>query len=106
MRDTLARWPVEPLTADSLTRRRANLLKVIGADPRPDLPDIAADEIRVDSTFGAKPIRVLTDAGQFRQPAARAYHGFYWATNARVTKQAERDIDGAHVPAPRTEMVR
>jgi acetyl esterase/lipase len=60
LRDALALWPVEPLTADSLTQRRANLLKVIGAVPKPDLPDITADEIRVESTFGAKPIRVLT----------------------------------------------
>ena len=36
------------------------LLKVIGAVPIPDLPDITADEIRVESTFGATPIRVLT----------------------------------------------
>ena len=40
--------------------RRADLLKVIGAVPKPDLPDITADEIRVESAFGAKPIRVLT----------------------------------------------
>ncbi len=60
LRDALALWPVEPLTADSLTQRRANLLKVIGAVPKRDLPDITADEIRVESTFGAKPIRVLT----------------------------------------------
>jgi triacylglycerol lipase len=60
LRDALALWPVEPLTADSLTQRRANLLKVIGAVPKPDLPDITTDEIRVESTFGAKPIRVLT----------------------------------------------
>jgi acetyl esterase/lipase len=60
LRDTLALWPVEPLTAGSLAQRRANLLKVIGAVPKPDLPDIAAAEIRVESAFGAKPIRVLT----------------------------------------------
>ena len=60
LRDALALWPVEPLTADLLTQRRANLLRVIGAVPKPDLPDITADEIRVESAFGAKPIRVLT----------------------------------------------
>jgi acetyl esterase/lipase len=60
LRDALALWPVEPLTADSLTQRRANLLKVIGAVPKPDLPDITVDEIRVESAFGARPIRVLT----------------------------------------------
>ncbi len=60
LRDALALWPVAPLTANSLTQRRANLLKVIGAVPKPDLPDITADEIRVESAFGAMPIRVLT----------------------------------------------
>ena len=60
MRDALALWPVEPLTIDSLTQRRANLLKVIGAVPKRDLPDVIANEIRVESTFGAKPIRDLT----------------------------------------------
>ena len=56
LRDALALWPVEPLTTDTLTQRRGNLLKVIGAVPKPDLPDITADEIRVESAFGAKPI--------------------------------------------------
>ncbi len=60
LRDALALWPVEPLTVHSLAQRRANLLKVIGAVPKPDLPDITADEIRVPSAFGAKPIRVVS----------------------------------------------
>jgi acetyl esterase/lipase len=60
LRDTLALWPLLPLTADSLTQRRADSLKGSGAVPQPDLPDITADEIRVESAFGAKPIRVLT----------------------------------------------
>ncbi len=60
LRDALALWPAQPLTADTLTQRRADLLRVIGDVPQPDLPDIAADEIRVESAFGAKPIRVLT----------------------------------------------
>jgi acetyl esterase/lipase len=60
LRDALALWPLLPLTADSLTQRRADLLKVLGSVPQPDLPDITADEIRVESAFGAKPIRVLT----------------------------------------------
>ena len=33
LRDALALWPEEPLTANSLMQRRANLLKVIGAVP-------------------------------------------------------------------------
>jgi acetyl esterase/lipase len=60
LRDALALWPRQPLTADSLTQRRADLLKVRGAVPQPDLPDITTSEIRVESAFGAKPIRVLS----------------------------------------------
>ena len=60
LRDALALWPLLPLTSESLTRRRANALELIGAVPKPNLPDIATDEIHVESAFGAKPIRVLT----------------------------------------------
>jgi acetyl esterase/lipase len=60
LRDALALWPQLPLSIESLTQRRADALKLAGAVPQPDLPDITADEIRVESTFGAKPIRVLT----------------------------------------------
>jgi acetyl esterase/lipase len=60
LRDALALWPQLPLTADSLTQRRADLLKLRGAVPQPDLPDITAGEIRVESAFGAELIRVLT----------------------------------------------
>jgi triacylglycerol lipase len=60
LRDALALWPLVPLSADSLMQRRANSLKVISAVPKPDLPDIAVGEIRVESAFGAEPIRVLT----------------------------------------------
>ena len=60
LRDALALWPQQPLTANTLTQRRADLLKVIASALKPDLPDIAADEIRVESAFGARPIRVLT----------------------------------------------
>ena len=60
LRDALALWPRQPLTADSLMQRRADLLKIIGTVPKPDLPDITAGEIRVESAFGARPIRVLT----------------------------------------------
>ena len=60
LRDALALWPLQPLTADTLTQRRADLLKVIGTVQTPDLADIIADEIHVESAFGAKPIRVLT----------------------------------------------
>jgi acetyl esterase/lipase len=60
LRDALALWPVLPLTAESLTQRRADSLKALDAVPVPDLPDTAAGEIRVQSAFGAQPIRVLT----------------------------------------------
>src|ERR1700757_5387385 len=60
LRVPLALWPLLPLTAESLTQRRANALELVGAVPKPNLPDIATDEIHVGSAFGAKPIRVLT----------------------------------------------
>ena len=59
LRDALAQQ-LPPLTAESLTQRRANALELAEAVPKPNLPDIAAAEIHVDSAFGAKPIRVLT----------------------------------------------
>src|SRR6202008_3179333 len=48
------------LTAETLRQRRASALALIAAVPIPNLPDIATDEIHVESAFGAKPIRVLT----------------------------------------------
>ena len=60
LRDALALWPLLPLTAESLTRRRADALELLAAVPKPNLPDIETDEIHVESAFGAKPIRVLT----------------------------------------------
>ncbi len=60
LRDGLAQWPLVPLTAESLTRRRADALELIAAVPKPNLPDIATGEIHVESAFGGKPIRVLT----------------------------------------------
>ena len=61
LRDALAQGPLLPsLTAETLSQRRASALELIGAVPKPNLPDIATDEIHVESAFGAKPIRVLT----------------------------------------------
>ena len=60
LRDALALWPQLPLTADTLVQRRANALELIAAVPKLNLPDIATDEIHVESAFSAKPIRVLT----------------------------------------------
>ena len=36
LRDALALWPLQPLTADTLTKRRADLLKVIGTVQTPN----------------------------------------------------------------------
>jgi hypothetical protein len=60
LRDALALWPQVPLTAETLARRRADALALLSSVPKPDLPDIATDEIHVESAFDAKPIRVLT----------------------------------------------
>src|SRR5579863_7905636 len=60
LRDALELWPQVPLTAETLARRRADALALVSSIPKPDLPDIAPDEIHVGSAFGAKPIRVLT----------------------------------------------
>jgi len=60
LRDALALWPQVPLTAETLTRRRADALAQLSSVPIPDLPDIETGEIHVESAFGAKPIRVLT----------------------------------------------
>src|ERR1700730_10067376 len=60
LRDALALWPQVSLTAETLTRRRADALALLSFVPKPDLPDIATGEIHVESAFGAQPIRVLT----------------------------------------------
>jgi acetyl esterase/lipase len=60
LHDALALWPQAPLTAETLTQRRADALALLSSIPIPDLPHIEADVIHVESLFGAKPIRVLT----------------------------------------------
>jgi acetyl esterase/lipase len=60
LRDALAQPALPPLTAETLTPRRAAALELAAAEPKPNLPGIAVDEIHVDSAFGARPIRVLT----------------------------------------------
>src|ERR1700737_2201979 len=55
LRDALALWPLLPLTAESLMRRRADALELIGAVPKPNLPDIATDEINVEGGLGQRP---------------------------------------------------
>jgi acetyl esterase/lipase len=59
LRDALAQQ-LPTLTAETLKQRRANMLEQASAEPKPNLPDIATDEIHVESAFGAKPTRVLT----------------------------------------------
>src|SRR6202043_1223664 len=46
LRDALAQL-LPTLTAESLPQRRANMLELAGAVPKPNLPDIATDEIHV-----------------------------------------------------------
>ena len=60
LRDALALAPQVPLTAETLTGRRADALALLSSVLKPDLPDIVTGEIHVESAFGAKPIRVLT----------------------------------------------
>jgi acetyl esterase/lipase len=60
LRDALAQWPQVPLTAGTLARRRADALALLSSVPKPNVPDIETGEISVESSFGAKPIRVLT----------------------------------------------
>jgi hypothetical protein len=52
LRDALAQ-PLPPLTAETLTQRRANALELAGGVPKPNLPDIATDEIHVESAFSS-----------------------------------------------------
>jgi len=47
LRDALALWPHVSLTAETLTRRRADALALLSSVPTPDLPDIATGEIHV-----------------------------------------------------------
>ena len=59
LRDALALWPHVPLTADTLHERRAGWQKISTAATIPEGSGVAAEEIRVDSAFGAEPVRVL-----------------------------------------------
>jgi hypothetical protein len=63
LRDALALWPQVPLTAGTLTRRRADALALLSFVPKPDLPGIATSEVHVESAFGAKPTGVRNRPG-------------------------------------------
>jgi acetyl esterase/lipase len=60
LRGALAQPLLPPLTAETWAQRCASALALVAGVPKPNLPDIATDEIHVESAFGAKPIRVLT----------------------------------------------
>jgi acetyl esterase/lipase len=95
LRDALAQWQLPPLTAESLTRRRADALELIATVPKPNLPDIATDEIHVESAFGAKPVRVLTYrpvAFDEPLPAILHIHGGGFVMGAPEMKDVENRL--------------
>jgi acetyl esterase/lipase len=95
LRDLLALRPVEPLTANSLAQRRANVLEASGALPKPELPDIVADEVVVASAFGAKPIRALTYRpvrSDNKLPTIVHVHGGGFVAGAPEMKDAENRL--------------
>ncbi|HEY1797952.1 MAG TPA: alpha/beta hydrolase [Stellaceae bacterium] len=94
LRDALAQ-ALPPLTAASLMQRRANMLELAAAEPKPHLPDIAAGEIHVESAFGAKPIRVLTYrpvSSTDPLPAIVHIHGGGFVMGAPEMKDAENRV--------------
>jgi acetyl esterase/lipase len=100
LRDALALWPRLPLTADSLTQRRADLLKARVAVPQPDLPGITTGEIHVESAFGAKPIRVLTyrpAKSNNPLPAILHIHGGGFVMGAPEMKDVENRLLAAEL---------
>src|SRR6202049_2589150 len=95
LRDALTLWPLLPLTAKSLMQRRANALELIADVPKPNLPDIATDEIHVESAFGAKPIRVLTyrpATSDAPLPAIVHIHGGGFVMGAPEMKDVENRL--------------
>jgi len=95
LRDALAQWPVVPLSAETLAQRRAAALAGLDTTPTPHLPDIAAEEIRVESAFGAKPIRVLAYrpvTSDTVLPAVVHIHGGGFVMGAPEMKDAENRL--------------
>ncbi len=93
LRDALV--PTLPLTTETLAQRRAESLKAAAAIPRPDLTDIATDEISVPSAFGADPIRVLTYrplGAQTSLPAIVHVHGGGFVMGSPEMKDAENRL--------------
>jgi triacylglycerol lipase len=95
LRDALALWTLPPLTAESLAQRRVSALAMLDAIPTPHLPDITADEIQVESAFGAESIRVLayrpvTSDGPL--PAIVHIHGGGFVMGAPEMKDVENRL--------------
>jgi hypothetical protein len=108
LRDALAQQ-LPPLTAESLTQRRANALELAGTVPKPNLPDIATEEIHVESAFGAKPIRVLTYrpvTSNDALPAIAHIHGGGFVMGAPEMKDVENRLFASELPSPRTRQGR
>ena len=92
LRDALALWMLPPLTAETLARRRADALLLLRTVETPDLPDIATDEVHVESAFGAQPIRVLTYrpvTSDNPRPAIVHIHGGGFVMGAPEMKDVE-----------------
>ena len=86
-----------PLTAETLTQRRASMLELAGAAPKPNLPDIATDEIHVESAFGGKPIRVLTYRPVTTDdPLPVIVHIQQWPQRERIAQFRVDKFDSAH----------
>src|SRR4051794_12928516 len=96
LRDALAQGPpLPPLTAETLRQRRASALALVAAVPIPNLPDIATEEIHVESAFGAKPIRVLTYrpvTSDAPLPAIVHIHGGGFVMGAPEMKDVENTL--------------
>jgi acetyl esterase/lipase len=96
LRDALVQGSLlPPLTAETLSQRRAGALALAAAVPIPNLPDIATDEIHVESAFGAKPIRVLTYrpvTSDALLPALVHIHGGGFVMGAPEMKDAENRL--------------
>jgi acetyl esterase/lipase len=93
LRDALAQG-LPPLSAESLMQRRANALELAAAMPKPNLPDIATDEIHVESAFSAKPIRVLSyrPLTSNEAPAIVHIHGGGFVMGAPEMKDVENRL--------------